>query len=229
MSAGRTLVSILVIAACVVATDRAAGLPQIDILYPAGGSLLDRTCESDLKIAIDPTARQAAVEMRPQFQAEWDSDGPAYLSTTLETVGVPFPYREMQAVLTVCLPVSTSVPLVIDVRPFLPGAAHPAPAWEFAEVVFHELMHTYVGPVYATSALMKKYQGESRTTKYHLHVMAIERVVLKKLGRLDRLATIDHDYRSGPDPAYRRAWEIVTAVEGEDPFIAELRGLPKRP
>jgi len=223
----RTLVSSVIITAVLVVTDHAASLPQVEILYPAGGSLLDRLCESDFHVSVDPLALQAAVALRPTLQAEWDQDGPAYLTAALETVGLPFPYHEMQAVLTVCLPASTSVPLLIDVRPFLPAAAHPAPAWEFAEVVFHELMHTYVGRIYVTSALMKRYSGESTTTRYHLHVMALERAVLKKLGQPDHLAVIDHDYRSGPDPAYRRAWEIVTDIEGEEPFIAELRGLTK--
>jgi len=111
----------------------------------------------------------------------------------------------------------------------LQTASTPTPSWEFAEVLFHELMHTYVSRVYGSSALMKKYQNEPPTTRFHLHVMAIERMTLLKMNRPDQLAAIDHDYRTGPDPQYRRAWEIVSDIEGYQPFIAELKALRQPP
>jgi hypothetical protein len=143
------------------------------------------------------------VQQRAEFQKQWDAEGPSYMNAALAEIGLDFPYREVQATLSVCLPASTSVPLVIDVRAFLPTAGKPAPAWEFSEIVFHELMHAYVSRVYGTSALMKKYRDQPPTTKYHLHVMAIEKMTLLKLNRIDRLKVIDHDYRYGPDPAYK--------------------------
>jgi hypothetical protein len=202
-------------------------VPTIDILYPPGGSLLDRLCKNDFKLEIDDQAVQAAVQKRPEFQKQWDAEGPAYMNAALTEIGLDFPYREMQATLTVCLPASTSVPLVVDVTEFLPTAKKPAPQWEFSEIVFHELMHTYVSPALAHSALMKKYQNEAPTTRYHLHVMAMEKMTLLKLNRQDQLKTIDHEYRNGPDPAYRRAWEIVNDIEGYQAFIAELKALTK--
>jgi hypothetical protein len=205
----------------------AAQLPVVDILYPPGGSLLDRLCKSDLKVPVDDKELQAAVQQRSKFQEQWDKEGPLYMSAALGEIGLDFPYREVQATLTVCLPDSTSVPLIVNVEEFLPAAKKPSPAWEFSEIVFHELMHTYVTRVYASSALMKKYADESSTTKYHVHVMAIEKLTLLKLDRPDELKVIDHDYRYGPDPAYRRAWEIVNDIEGYKPFIDELRALKK--
>ena len=149
------------------------------------------------------------------------------MNAALTEVGMDFPYREMQATLTVCLPASTSTPLIVDVKEFLPTAKKSAPAWEFSEIVFHELMHTYVSPVLAHSALIKKYQSEAPTTKYHLHVMAVEKMTLLRLNRLDDLKVIDRDYRNGPEPAYKRAWEIVSDIEGYQPFIEELKALTK--
>ena len=64
-------------------------------------------------------------------------------------------------------------------------------------------------------------------TRFHLHVMAVERVTMLKLNRPEQLAVIDHDYRTGPDPQYRRAWEIVSDIEGYQPFIDELKALRK--
>jgi hypothetical protein len=204
---------------------QAAQAPVVEILYPAGGSLLDRLCTSEFKRSVNDAAVSAAVRLRPEFQKQWDTDGHVYLNAALAEIGLDFPYREMQATLTVCLPASTSIPLIIDVAPFLPTAPKRAPDWEFAEIVFHELMHTYVSPVLAGSALMKKYKDESTTTRYHLHVMAMEVMTLRKLNLLSRLQVIDHDYRNGPEADYKRAWEIVNETEGYLRFIEELKTL----
>jgi hypothetical protein len=218
------ILCLVTVSGCMISL-QAAQVPVVEILYPPGGSLLDRFCKSDLKRSVNDEALLAAVRLRPEFQKQWDAEGPIYVSAALTEIGVDFPYREMQATLTVCLPASTSVPLIIDVAPFLPTANKRAPDWEFTEVVFHELMHTYVSPVLATSPLMKKYKGEPPTTRYHLHVMAIEVMTLQKLNQFDRLKAIDRDYRSGPDAAYKRAWEIVNETEGHLRFIAELKAL----
>jgi hypothetical protein len=207
-------------------TKKTAQLPVVEILYPPGGSLLDRLCRDDFKVHIDDQDIQAAVQKRAEFQKQWDAEGPAYMNTALSEIGLEFPYHEMQATLTVCLSASTSIPLIVEVNKFLPTAKKPAPAWEFSEIVFHELMHTYVSAVFSHSVLMKKYQNEVPTTRYHLHVMAIEKMTLLKLNRLDDLKTIDQEYRNGPDPAYKRAWEIVNS-EGYQAFIEELLALGK--
>lgn len=82
---------------------------------------------------VDDKAVQAAVQKRPEFQKQWDAEGPAYLKAALSEVGLDFPYREMQATLTVCLPASTSIPLVIDVKEFLPTAKKPASLGVFGD------------------------------------------------------------------------------------------------
>jgi hypothetical protein len=228
------LISIeLLTALCAVAssgtskTVETAKLPIVEILYPPGGSLLDRVCKNDFKIQVDDKAVRAAVQKRPELQKQWDAEGSAYMNAALSEIGLDFPYREMQATLTVCLPPSTSIPLIVEVNEFLPTAKKPAPGWEFSEIVFHELMHTYVSPVFAHSALMAKYQNEASTTRYHLHVMAMEKMTLLKLNRRDDLKTIDQEYRNGTDPAYKRAWEIVNDVENYQAFIEELKALRK--
>jgi hypothetical protein len=219
------LLSVLAVVLLNVTPAFAAQLPVVDILYPPGGSLLDRLCKADFKIPIDDKALQAAVQQRPEFQKQWEAEGPAYMTAALDEIALNFPYREVQVTLTVCLPASTSIPLIVNVEPFLPTATKPAPAWEFTEIVFHELMHTYVSAVYSHSALMNKYRDEPPTTKYHLHVMAVEKMTLLKLNRPDQLKAIDHDYRYGPDPAYKRAWEIVNDIESYKPFIDEMKAL----
>lgn len=219
--------ALVLLPACPSSSAAAPAVPRVEILYPHGGSLLDRVCVNEFHVPVDSEDVQAAVEKRQAFQDEWNAQGPAYMNAALSEIGIPFPYAEVQATLTVCLRESTSVPLILEVREFLPTAKTQAPAWEFSEILFHELMHTYVSPALAHSALMEKYRNEPPTTKYHLHVMAIEKMVLLELGRPDELKAIDRGYRDASDPGYKRAWEIVNDIEGYQPFIAELKAFAK--
>ena len=43
--------------------------------------------------------------------------------------------------------------------------------------------------------------------------MAIEKMTLLKLNKLEELKTIDYEYRNSPEAAYKRAWEIVSDIE----------------
>lgn len=205
-------------------------LPKIDVLYPPGGTVFDRNCESITKKAADPALIDKVAAKRSEFQAAWDQFGPTYVRAALEMVGRPFPYPAMQAVLTVCDVGSggMSAPLLIPVEIYLrdpsdPGEHHP-PMWVFAEVVFHELMHNYSRDVYETSNLRKKYASLPVPVLNHLPVVALERAVLAKVGETDHLAYIEHLYMEPGNATYKRAWEIVSA-EGVDAFIGELRAL----
>jgi len=115
-----------------------------------------------------------------------------------------------------------SAPLIINVRSFLPDAASPSPDGDFSEKVFHELMHTYVMGLTENSALRKKYENEPPSVLNHLHVMALEKFVLLKLGKTAELAYLEQEYKTDTG-AYRRAWEIV-GEEGWEVFLRELKG-----
>jgi len=91
-------------------------LPKVDIVYPSPyGSMLDRLCPDLLKTQIEPQWIQETVQRLPEFQAQWDKEGTAYLSVALREVGLDYPFREVQATLTVC-PVVPSMgsPLMIQ-------------------------------------------------------------------------------------------------------------------
>lgn len=207
-----------------VALDSTLAIPVVDIFYPRGGSLLDRSMLSHGDGHVDSASVRLAVERRAALAALWDQEGPDYLRAALGLVGRPFPYREVQVVLTVSDFTSMSTPILINVRNFLPGAAHPAPPEDFVEKVFHELMHHYVAPARATSVLMMKYASESPVVVNHLHVMALEALVLKQLGKTDELAYLEKLYRTDPTPAdYARAWTIVMETESPEAFVAELK------
>jgi hypothetical protein len=201
-------------------------LPTVYLLYTGPeGTVFDRNCAGWLKTKIDPQRVAETARRTAEFQALWDKEGPRYLSATFNEIGVKFPFREMQAVLTVCPVVdSMSTPLLINVTPFLSDAQKPLPLWFLSETVFHELMHTYVRQINDVSALRKKYQTEPLVTLNHLHVMALEKFALTKLGEPERLKYLDQLINTVAPPTYKRAWEIVN-VEGYEAFVAELKQL----
>jgi hypothetical protein len=204
-------------------------IPRIHLLYPPqNGTVFDINCADLLKVTVNPAWVQEAVRRAPEFQARWDREAAAYLATTFDEVGLPFPYKEMQAALTVCPGVrSMSTPLVINVRRYLESSETRSPHWLLAETIYHELMHIYVRPVNAVSALRKKYAGEQPVVLNHLHVMALEKFVLTKLGRPEELAQVGLDYVNVLPPAYKRAWTIMHEIEGHQPFINELKQLAR--
>lgn len=203
-------------------------LPLVHLVYPApNGTIFDISCGALVKTVINPDAVKETVRRLPEFQARWDREGPAYLSLTYAEVGLPFPYKEMQAALTVCPGVpSLSAPLMISVRRDLSTSERRDPEWVLALGIYHELMHTYTRPVHGVSVLRKKYAAEQPRVLNHLHVMALETLVLLKRGKTDELAWLGRDYETTYPPAYRRAWQIVSS-EGHQAFISELRQLAR--
>lgn len=203
-------------------------IPKIFLVYPENGTPLDRECAALLQKPVQQLWIDEAANRLEEFQALWDKEGTVYMRTALEEIGVPFLYREMQATLTVCDLSSMSSPLLIYVRNFLPSSEKPQPLWAFAEIVFHEVMHTYVRDVYDISPLRKKYDSEPPVVLNHVHLMALEKLVLEKLQKKEMLEWIDNRYRNRFPPMYKRAWEIVNDIEGHEAFINELKLMPSR-
>lgn len=158
-----------------------------------------------------------------EFQAIWDKEGSIYVQTLLKETGRTFPWQEVEATLTACDFPSMSSPLIIYTKSFLSSASKPHPVSAFPIVVFHELMHIFLRSVGDSSSLKKKYVSEPSLTLGQLQVMALEKFVLLKLGRLDIIKWLDTRYRTRFSPEHRRAWEIVNDVEGCDAFIEELK------
>jgi len=199
--------------------------PVIDLVYRApNGTVFEANCNALLKTTIDPEAVKAAIERAPELRQLVNREIPVLLSATYAEVGMPYPYQEVQATLTVCPGInSMSGPLFLNVRPFLPTAAKREPDWYFVEVLYHELMHTYVGNASQSSVFRKKYASEDRVVLSHLHVMALEKFVMQKLGRTEELKHVAERYQASPSPAYKRAWEIVDQLEDYQAFLKELK------
>ncbi|MBX7136130.1 MAG: hypothetical protein K1X67_25955 [Fimbriimonadaceae bacterium] len=192
------------------------------------GTPFDLSCPGFLKEQVDLGRHRQdiaeTVRRLPEFQAWWDKEGNRYLATAMREIGLPYPYTEVQATLTVCPAVTPmSAPLFMNVRPHLSSAKNPLPDWQFAFVVFRELMHTYILPVRPVSELRnKKYASEAQATLVHLHVPALEKFVLTTLGEAEKLRELNEQYRTRSSATYRRAWEIVS-TEGHDAFLKEFK------
>src|SRR5262245_46251949 len=94
----RVVLMLLLLSVDVIAQD----IPKIYLLYPPDGTVFDRNCSQFTKTDIKPEWIQETVRRHAEFQALWDKEGPKYLEVALSEIGLPFPYREMQAYLTVC-------------------------------------------------------------------------------------------------------------------------------
>lgn len=161
------------------------------------------------------------------FQGVWNSEADALLGTAMQVVGKPFPHREMIATLTLCSVMSMSGPLIINMRRFLQGpmGGQPASDMLFASLVFHELLHTYVGAHrQPTTPLLTEHQATFaafRLARTHVHLFALMQTVYEKLGRAADLQAIKTF--SSPSPDYARAWALVDEI-GADRWVAELKG-----
>jgi hypothetical protein len=203
-------------------------LPVVDILYPPVGTIFDRTCSTFMaKGEVTPDLIKAAGEAKPRLQAEWTRHGTQYLAAAMAEIGAPFPYSEVQVTLTVCAVPTMSTPLIINVQKYLPGAVKPEPEEDFSEALFHELMHHYVSALTTNSALKKKYASEPLLVLNHLHVIALERMVLLKFGETKELKLVEQTYLTSPSPGYKRAWELASEI-GTDALIQELKDAAKK-
>jgi hypothetical protein len=120
-----------------------------------------------------------------------------------------------------------SNPLIINARRFLPSLMkqNPWPLSRFSAIVFHEILHTHLPPLYAgKSLLLAKYKDETPVVRNHLYLFSVMKHVYLKLGREQQLSDIVTIDSSSNDPSYARAWEIVNKIDGYELFMKELRG-----
>ena len=57
----------------------------------------------------------------------------------------------------------------------------------------------------------------------HLHLIAMQIYVYIELKRSDFIAMIEAQYNQLPVDSYKRAWEIVSKIEGYEAFISEIK------
>jgi hypothetical protein len=192
--------------------------------------LIDNFCATSLKQPVEEAAAAELQRRTSELEQSWREHGPELLRTVPQLTGVQYRFAETKAALITCNAPSMSLPLMINSRPYLAATAQgdPAPLTNFANTVFHELLHRYVDDTLrllpdATTPLLRKYAGEPAPVRSHLHLFALERLTYRRLGReaeLGRAADAQRLLRSAAILA--RARQIV-ANETPERFVEELR------
>ncbi len=198
--------------------------PRVELVYQHVP--FDLFCEQWRNTKIEQSWKEEIESKIAAYQEFWNKEAPLLLEAVVSEVGKPFQRKEMLAVLTLCPISSMSTPLVIGIGRFLDGPTqgNPRPVFLFSAELFHELLHTYIRPFPPpNSKLMEKYKNEPILVQTHLHLMAVMKQVYLKLGRSEQLKEIIARDGAAPNPAYRRAWQIVNDIEGHQAFVAELR------
>jgi len=216
---------ILVVFVSSVTVAEAQPVPKVELVYPSPyGSPLDGLCTDVFKGKIEPEWVQEAIRRLPEFQARWDKEGPAYFAVARRETGLDYPFREVQATLSVCESVpSMGTPLITQVRGFLSSTKEPPrPAMLFPMYIFHDMMYLYTTPVRAVSQLRKNYASENPQTLNVLHVVAMEKLVLLKLGKFEELKAWEELNRTQRSAARVRAWDIVEK-ESYESFVNEFK------
>lgn len=169
-----------------------------------------------------------AMDRESEFNVIWEQEAPILFGEIFKNFGRGFNRIEMTATLTVCpLSKSYSDPLVLKVLPYLKsfmGGQSVRPDYAFVDLVFHELLHTWlVENLNWPTPLISKYSEEDGSVQAHLHLMAIQKLIYIELGRIDMLNWIGLLYPK-MGGVYARSWDIVNNIEGHEAFISEIKG-----
>lgn len=200
-------------------------------LYFSYSSLYDNVCSQAPDKVIDPLWVNEAIDQEQAFENMWLAEAPTLMSKLFELFDLGFQRKEMTATLSVCPNTpSYSNPLILNVTRHLKSYMQDKPvrqAYQFADLVFHELLHTWVKENLPwPSPMFEKYKAEVPVVRNHLHLMAVQQYVYTKLNRKDLLDWIDLSYSKMPDKNYNRAWEIVSKIEGYQVFVEEFQKQP---
>ena len=224
----------------------ALATPSVSIVH---SGLIERYCAEEAPTKPDPAVVAELDARLPEFQAAWAKDGPRLMAETTRLTGRPYGFAETEATLHGCPDISSmSAPLLINavrftrawlVSPNPPpppaglgatrvpeGPRAVRPMAEFVHDLWHEVTHRYVHDIIAglpghTTPLLRKYAQESQVTRSHLHLLALDKLMSKRLGMADAFEGQAAMFRSRGMQAYVRAFEIIEA-EGAEKFVAEL-------
>ena len=204
-----------------------ASTPELPKLFFSYSSIYDSVVCQQTKLDSE-WVNEAKIKSE-SFSKLWSRKGPALFKVLFDHTGLGFSRKEMTATLSVCpKKPSYSDPLVLNVARFLSSymsSAMPYGEDDFVDLVFHEVLHTWVFENLKFSPLRRKYSNELPQVRAHMHLMAIQKFVYLKLQRPDLVELLDRqNKRMGR--AYARAWEIVQ-VEGYEAFLREFF-LPER-
>lgn len=227
----------------------AAALPRVTFVH---ARLLEGYCGQVSAVKPDPAAIEEVTRRLPEFQAAWDRDGPVLMRATLEVSGVAYGFSERNYDLHACPDMSSmSSPPILAVARYTHAAGAgaesglvrravesgrpwaklpPRPISDFVYTVWHELAHKHVvdalgfasGQRPVETPFLKKYAAEPFTVRWHLHLFAIEKLALRKLGREAEYAARYERLKQSGYKNYVRARDIVES-EGAEAIVADLQ------
>lgn len=199
----------------------ATQIPPVKLSY---AEMFDSVCTKQTGFQIQSSWVKELIGRLPSLQTEWNTSGRPLLKMTTEIIGKGFQDSELSASLSVCNFPSLHDPLLINMRYSLASfASTHLPGDVTISIIFHEILHRYLnGRIPSHSALLKKYKAEDATVLSHLHLFSIQKAVYVKLGLLSILEDIVKKDETLPNPSYKRAWEIIGALEDYHSFLEEL-------
>lgn len=162
-----------------------------------------------------------------EFRSLWDQTGPALMATEVALTGLQ-PPSQVSARLTLCnIPSQSILGISVNMRYALKSfTAQPVPLRYKVDTLFHEILHkTLAGHVPDDSALLASNANESPCVRSHLHLLAVQKAVLLRLGEESALHDVVDIDGQLPDACYRRAWSIVNKTDGT--YLTYLRELEK--
>jgi hypothetical protein len=203
-----------------------ATLPRLKIEYSPSEDL---TCSLPPGSPIKEEWKTELLSRQPEFVKYWQSEGPKLLAATEAISGRDFSSQEITARLTLCNAPSESFPgtdrVTINMRYVLRSfTPEPVSMRYKVDTLFHELLHIFLSrhPI-ENSALLKEHATEDERVRDHLHLLALQKAVLLKLGEPDALKEVIAVDSALPGGYYKRAWELVNATDKEYlKYVAEL-------
>lgn len=95
-----------------------------------------------------------------------------------------------------------------------------------ADTIFHELLHIFLfaHPI-ENSDLLRQHAEENVRVKNHLHLLALQKAVLMKVGQSAQLKELISNDSALPGGYYKRAWDIVNV--SEDAYLNYLNEVAK--
>jgi hypothetical protein len=214
------LLALLAIGSCRAHT----GEPTVTVVYSPS---LDSICSLVRGGTIEEDWSRELEDRKAEFEESWTAAGPKLIDATEALTGKPFPAEDFTARLTLCdLPSQSFVGISVNMRYALRSfSSTPVPMRYKVDTLFHELLHKYLSehPV-SGSDLLAQHAAEPTRVQNHLHLLALQKAVLMRVGDVQALKddiAIDSELPGG---YYMRAWEIVNATDNEYlSYVAELR------
>lgn len=203
-----------------------AAPPAVKVEY---GPDQDRWCSMLPGNTIKDEWKAELSSRKAEFVQLWEKAGPPLMQATESITGKSFPAGEIRADLTLCNSPSESAPqsgrVTVNMRFALASFAKSPVSLRYkANTLFHELLHIFMfhHPVHS-SKLLEKHAAEPERVRTHLHLLALQKAALLRLGDMDGLKEVIAVDSALPGGFYKRAWELVDMEDNRYlEYVAEL-------